>query len=164
MERWVLVQRCGWDKCRAGWGGGCQSKWFVGYGYAVGNAFVEHFNNPGCVNSAFLHSQTVSYPSGWNQLTVVNGGGNVTFYLNGQNIGSDAYSSPFPDPNAALTFGFAEGGIGYSGLLQDVVLYNRTLSASEVGQLAGVSTVPEPSTLLLVGTGITAFLRFRKVR
>ncbi len=131
-------------------GSGCQSKWFVGYGYHVGNAFVEHFNNPGCANEVFLASHSTPYPSGWNQLTVVNGGGNSTFYLNGQNIGSDAYSAAFPNPPAALAFGYLEPCCGYGGLLQDVVLYDRPLSASEVAGLAGTSSVPEPATLGLL--------------
>jgi hypothetical protein len=43
-----------------------------------------------------------------------------------------------------LTLGSAEG-LTYSGLLDEIVLYNRALSPAEVGQLAGVAAVPEPA-------------------
>jgi hypothetical protein len=143
-------------------GAGEQPKWFIDYGYAnpgPSDTFIEHINNYGSSPRVFLPSEALAFPGGWNQLTVVNGDGTVTFYLDGQNIGSDAYSGIFPDPTADLTFGYEESCCDYGGLLQDVVLYDRALSPAEVSELAQgpldleppTSSTPEPSGLLLLG-------------
>lgn len=141
-------------------------KWFIDYGYAnpgPGNTFIEHINNYGSNPRVFLPSDPEVFPSGWNQLTVVNGGGQVTFYLNGQNIGSDAYGGGFPDPGANLSFGYLEPCCQYSGLMQDVGLWDRALSPGEVALLASGSQpagAPEPATawMLFGGLGL-AFSR-----
>jgi hypothetical protein len=118
-------------------GSGCQNKWFVDYGYAPGpvNAFVLHLNTPDCLD-VFLQSDAVSIPSGWNQLTVVRHASDVVFYLNGQSIGTVPYAGITPYPSAPLSFGALEPCCNYSGLINDVVLYRRALTATQVQKLA----------------------------
>jgi hypothetical protein len=50
----------------------------------------------------------------------------------------------------------------YHGILDDVRIYNNTLSASEVANLAGV---PEPGSALLAGiAGLFGMSQFRRRR
>jgi hypothetical protein len=87
-------------------------------------------------------------PAGWNQLTVVvnNAGRLVSFYLNGQPIGAAALPTYVLQTTAPLLFGQAEG-LSFNGLMNDVAIYNRALSAQEVAALVS-STSPSPSILL----------------
>ena len=130
-------------------GPGYQPKWFIDYGYTVfgpNSDFVWHVNDYN-TERIFLNSDSVQpVPSGWNQLTVVtnNSAGTLSFYLNGKSIGTDSLPSYVLETNAPLIFGYAEPGLGYSGLMNNVVLYNRALTPGEVGELAAV---PEPSGL-----------------
>ena len=127
-------------------GGGSQSKWFIDYGYHTPGAFEIHLNDPSG-NVAFLPSNPVALPQGWNQLTLTKNDSTYTFYLNGVNIGSQTFSGIFPDPTSPLSFGYSEGSLfsgplQYSGLLDNVVLYDRALAPSEVALLASNTTPP----------------------
>ena len=114
-------------------GGGNQPKWFIDYGYSNPGAFELQFVT---TSGTILTSNQVSLPTGWNQLTLTKNSNVYTFYLNGVNIGTQLSSQTFPDPTVALSFGLQEPNVPkFNGLLQDVVLYNRTLSASEVATL-----------------------------
>ena len=125
-------------------GGGTQNKWFVDYGYFTSGSFDFHENGS---TYGFLSSDAASPASAtWNNLAVVKDGSLYSFYLNGSGIGSQTLSGTFPQPTAPFTIGYAEPGLGYNGLIDDVALYNRALSASEVQELAAT---PEPSTLAL---------------
>lgn len=123
-------------------GSGYQNKWEVEYRYSVyisgsTGTFVLHLNDPQQLR-IFIESQPVAFPSGWNQLTVVwtKYPGAVSFYLNGQSIGTDSYGGIIPYPSADLIFGSAESGLGYNGLLDYVAIYNRALTAKQVQDLA----------------------------
>jgi hypothetical protein len=123
-------------------GGGATDKWVVLYAYNTADTFQFHVNGP---STAFLNSDpVVPDASQWNNLAVVKAGDEYSFYLNGAPIGSQTFGGAFPHPTAPLTLGSAEG-LTYSGLLDEIVLYNRALSPAEVGQLAGVAAVPEPA-------------------
>lgn len=117
-------------------GSGYQPKWFIDYGYTVfgpNQDFVWHVNDYN-TERIFLTSNAESpVPSGWNQLTVVtdNVGRSVTFYLNGQSVGSDSLPTYVLETTAPLLFGEAEGST-FTGLMNDVAIYNRALSAQEV--------------------------------
>jgi hypothetical protein len=149
-------------------GAGELPKWFIDYGYAnpgPSDTFIEHFNNYGSDPRVFLASDPVAFPSGWNELAVVNTPDEVTFYLNGTDIGSDAYSGGFPDPTADLEFGYLEPCCQYGGLLQDIGIWSVPLAPAEIEELAsGVqpfdtpppANTPEPGTasLILIGFGL----------
>ncbi|HVT12368.1 MAG TPA: LamG-like jellyroll fold domain-containing protein [Fimbriimonadaceae bacterium] len=129
-------------------GSGYRPKWFIDYGYTVygpNSSFVWHVNDNN-QERIFLQSQPVTLPTGWNQLTVVtdNIGGTVAFYLNGQSIGVDSLPNYVLQTGAPLIFGYAEPGLGYRGLLNNVVLYDRALTAYEVLRVVGASPFITP--------------------
>lgn len=65
-------------------------------------------------------------------LAVTQTGGIYTFYVNGNPVGSVTNSTPVPIAYAPLTFG-QSGGQGYlNGQLDEIAIYNRALSASEI--------------------------------
>jgi hypothetical protein len=106
-------------------GGGTQNKWFVDYGYFTSGSFDFHENGS---TYGFLSSDAASPASAtWNNLAVVKDGSLYSFYLNGSGIGSQTLSGTFPQQTAPFTIGYAEPGLGYNGLIDDVALYNRAL-------------------------------------
>jgi hypothetical protein len=120
-------------------GSGYHPKWFIDYGYTVfhpTNTFVLHVNDYN-QERIFVESKPLPLPTGWNQLTITtdNATGVVYFYLNGQSIGVGGMPGYVLRPEASLVFGVAETGFGYQGLMNDVVIYNRTISEQEVRQL-----------------------------
>lgn len=150
-------------------GSGFQPKWFIDYGYTVfgsNSSFVWHVNDSN-QERIFLLSDPVTYPTGWSQLTVVTDNINrvVTFYLNGQSIGSDPLPDYVLETNAQLILG-GEEGLNFNGLMNEVVLYDRALSPQEVAWLANsTEPVPEPSSaLFLCGLAwIGGLKRIRKI-
>lgn len=65
-------------------------------------------------------------------LAVTQTGGNYTFFVNGSAMGSATNSMPVPIAHAPLSFG-QSGGNGYlNGQLDEIAIYNRALSATEV--------------------------------
>ena len=131
-------------------GGGGVTKWFVDYGYGHPGQFgILPYTQGDLV--VFLPASPASFdPSQWNNLAVVKSESSYGFYLNGVAIGGQGFGRPFPTPSAPITLGYAEGGLSYSGALDEVVLYNRALSPTEVGQLAGITPVPEPAAYAAV--------------
>lgn len=77
----------------------------------------------------------------WNYITLVQNGAALTlnFYLNGQPNNSTTLPTGFKDFLNTLYIGTGDPGCGlssyYSGLIDDVRIYNRALSASEVSAL-----------------------------
>jgi hypothetical protein len=143
-------------------GPGYQPKWFIDYGYTVYSSntdFVWHVNDYN-QERIFLTSNSVSpLPSGWNQVTVTINAQDVTFYLDGLNIGAVATPSYVLNTTSPLEFGYLESGLGYSGLMADVVLYDRVLSSGEVKDLAQLpATTPEPSSVCVFGVGLGCLL------
>jgi hypothetical protein len=148
-------------------GGGSTPKWGILYGYPAGGStnYELHINDYNA-EGIWLSSPSMANPTGWNQLTVTVGPSVVDFYLNGNLIGSDATPSYVLQTTAPLDLGYMEACCTFSGLMNEVTIYNRALNSSEVQSLASSTTVPEPAALAVLASGLAAFgmIRRRKHR
>ena len=76
-------------------------------------------------------------PGQWYHLAVTREGSEWTFYTNGAVIGNASVTITVPSMTAPLTIGDSEGLSYFSGLLDEVSIYNRALSAAEIQSLYG---------------------------
>ncbi|RMF94204.1 MAG: LamG domain-containing protein [Candidatus Schekmanbacteria bacterium] len=131
-------------------GGGYQNKWFFALG---GGKLNFHINGPGAGGSAFLAQTPFSPALGeWNNLSVVKSGSTYTIYINGIEGNSQTSSLVIPDATVPLTIGQAEGFFT-EGLIDEIAIYDRALSQTEIAALASVAAVPEPETSFLFALG-----------
>ncbi len=114
---------------------GSNFKWIFGANSDGFSMFIEH---PG-VGSSWAHSSPFPVTAGQMYHVVVTKSGNAyLFFVDGVNIGGQSATVSIPDVPANLTIGAAEiagNPLYYNGLIDDVRIYNRTLSAAEVAQL-----------------------------
>jgi len=67
----------------------------------------------------------------WHHIVAVDNSGTITFYIDGKSDGGGADSGSF----TATTIGIDNAGEKFNGLLDDIRIYSRALSATEVSQL-----------------------------
>ncbi|NUM36021.1 MAG: LamG domain-containing protein [Candidatus Brocadiae bacterium] len=115
-------------------------------------------------NSPIQHlgSATISDVQ-WHHVAATYNGSWVKVYLDGALVDSRSASGSFNTSNVL--------GIGgdpsrtsefFSGLIDDVRIYNRALADSDVLQLTNETSVPENSTFLLAAIGIVLFYALKK--
>ncbi len=107
----------------------------------------------------------------WTHMAVTRAAdGTITMYANGGEIGNwTGTTAPTGDCYQDLTIGARWYGSGsrytlenfFTGSIDDVMIYDRALSADEVGDLAAI---PSPAALLLgsLGTGLVSWMKRRK--
>jgi hypothetical protein len=125
-------------------GGGNQSKWFFAYG---GGDLYWHMNSPATGPVFLALAPFTPNVNQWYNLAISRSGSTFTIYVNGQPVASQDNAQPVPDANAPLTLGEAEsppGNFFMNGRMDDVLLYNRALSAQE---LAGLTNGQSTTTL-----------------
>ena len=117
-------------------------------------------------NYADVHSPNLgsSFFSNWKQLVYVYGGSIASslLYINGSAIpvfqqGAIILTDAFNTDNTSLRIGDRGDGRGLAGVgtqIDDVSIYSRALSSSEVLQLYQTESVPEPSALSLLAVGL----------
>ncbi len=105
----------------------------------------------------------------WTMLTVTSDTNNLrTFFINGVAV-TNKVSSSYGEEVDNLLFGIdrlQRDEFSLYGSLDDVAMYDRPLSSSEVSDLYQAQLVPEPSTyalLLLSGAASLCFIKRRKV-
>lgn len=85
-------------------------------------------------NSAFdIKNSSISSDTKWHHMVASVSGGTLTAYVDGVSIGSTSILSR--GSNALLVADYPGGGFAFPGSVDDVRVYNRPLSASEVSQL-----------------------------
>ena len=119
-----------------------------GFGYGLGGSheFVSLLSNINWYNSGYQFTNLTT----WLHACIIRRYNSLLYYVNGAYIGSNSIPSISPPSN---TMFFASGAPQYenlNGLLDDIAIYNRALTAAEVQQLylgnssntAAASTVP----------------------
>lgn len=106
---------------------------YAGYGLLIDNGFPKFWSS---TSGVWVSSTTSVADGAWHLVTVTGTGSTGKFYVDGADAGSFTYSAP-----ASSTVD-AEIGINpdlshsqFNGLIDDVQLYNRALSAAEVTSL-----------------------------
>jgi Concanavalin A-like lectin/glucanases superfamily len=71
----------------------------------------------------------------WYHVALTRQGTTFTAYVNGAPIGTDTSSAVIPNANAPLTMGQAEGIGWLNGLVDEMTIYHRALSGSEIAAI-----------------------------
>ena len=110
-------------------GDGAQNKWIF---WLNGGVLQLHFGGAdgygAWIGSAPFNPAT----NRWYHVAVTRASGQFTFFVDGNPIGADMESHSIPDPEAPLTLGQAEGAFLFKGLLDEVSIYRRALTPSEI--------------------------------
>src|SRR3989454_3308353 len=125
-------------------GAGPARKWFFGLGcgflyFHINSRFGFAFLAPAPF-SPNLHQ--------WYHLALTKSGNTYTIFVDGQPVSSQTIDRalPIPNVNAPLTIGWAEGTGFVNGLIDEVEIYDRALSQSEIQDIfnAGIVGKAQP--------------------
>lgn len=107
----------------------------------------------------FASSRTLG-DKAWHLLTVVREGNSASMYLDADLVGSDVGDWPAGDVETTFRLGVYGGTHLFGGLIDEVAIYDRALSASEVA----ANAVPEPNVAILLVAGSRLILGARYPR
>jgi len=133
-------------------GGGSTNKWIFwfdiqGHTTPPGNALRFHVNSPTIGPIDPVAGTWTPIPGQWYHVAVTRSGSTYTLYVDGSAIATANDPNAIPDPAYALTIGAAEG-FRFNGLIDEVGIYNRALSSSEIQALAGPCSEEQASTAI----------------
>lgn len=105
--------------------------------------------------NGYTHEQSSNFTyiplNSWHHVAVVAQGAVVNFYVDGiltEMVWNEPHLiSPPVGNNYPMLIGARNDGLFFDGLIDDVRIYNRALTATEI------KDIPEPATLLLLGLG-----------
>lgn len=110
-------------------GSGLRSKWF----FALGGGFLNfHINSPSLGPQFFPLAAFSPTINQWYHLAITRESNNYTIYINGQPAASAVNNNIVPNANAALTIGQAENLGFMNGMLDEMTIYHRALSADGI--------------------------------
>lgn len=139
-------------------GAGNQNKW----AFYAGNGFLNfHLNSPETGPISIGYGLIpFSYEIGqWYHLAVTRNGSTYAFYVNGDPVGTVTDTHVIPDASAPLTIGQGEGTHYVHGSMDEIKIYNRALSSTEIAKINGL--VPDafsftPQTGMPLSTSIVS--------
>jgi hypothetical protein len=147
-----------------------QSPQNIGWGFCVGQN--DSINGAGMYDIQFdensIQDEDIvpySFLTSWNQVVGVYDGSTVKLYVNGALVSQQADSTVGHAPVNLVIGGNANPVSGaYNRDIDDVRIYDQTLSSDEVASLYQIEAVPEPSSALIFVFGLAgvAFLRRRQ--
>ena len=81
----------------------------------------------------------------WQHIVTTRAGNTVKFYVNGNFIGQDRLAGDFPLSDNPLIIGYLpDAGWNFVGKMDDLRIYNRSISQEEVVLLACANTLNPP--------------------
>jgi WD40 repeat protein len=105
------------------------NKWFFAYGGGCLNFHICRADRGGGFYAKADFSPDLDQ---WYHLAVTRSRGTITIYMNGAPVSSEKVDIVIPNPNAPLIIGQAENLGFFSGLIDEVAIYDRALSPEEV--------------------------------
>lgn len=113
--------------------------WALEYGNgasAPGTQIEASSNKVSVPTGQYLITDPIAADTAWTHLVFTKNATGTTLYRNGTYIGSYAYTENIADSTTDTIIGLSFGAWGrFSGLVDDMIIYNRTLNSSEVSQL-----------------------------
>ena len=123
-----------------------------GYIFYVGTATVKARLFLDASTPSNVDSNSFLTQNAWNHIVVSWNGSNASFYLNGIADGSPSITSPGISDTGTLRIGINWFGFeAFTGLIDDVRIYNRALTSQEIANLYGSRSKYSSITSGLVG-------------
>jgi Concanavalin A-like lectin/glucanases superfamily len=112
-------------------GEGGTNKWLVRFG---GGVLTFHVNDDGTGPGSLFLAQAPFSPNlnQWYFIAVTRSGNTFTTYIDGQAAATETMAVTIPFISAPLTWGLVEAGRFLDGLMDEIEIYNRALSAAEI--------------------------------
>jgi len=139
------------------------------FGFFSGNFRLGVGHNNGTGNNAVITGATFS--SAWNHFAITYDATSVgterNVYKNGVLVGTTAIAGGniLNDGDDPLVFGdIPPFNQNFEGALDDIRMYDNTLTQPQIAALLTAPPVPEPATLILAAAGMVGFLVVRRNR
>ncbi|MCL5096512.1 MAG: FG-GAP-like repeat-containing protein, partial [Candidatus Omnitrophica bacterium] len=137
-------------------GGGSHDKWLF---WLNGGKLQFHVNDS-TGDALSIGSASFSPTIGqWYHLALTRSGSNFTFYVDGSSVATNAAVRAIPDVSAPVTIGQAESNYYFNGLLDEVSVYNRALSAAEIAGIYNAGSAGKCGAAAS-GSGVPYFTDF----
>jgi len=150
-------------------GGDCGSSWFIGLNAT--NIINSYYLSSHCNVNDLISPYSQDPVNAWFHLAISTGTNGTRMYVNGVEVASNSnYITNTNVVGRDLSIGVATSPSGFApytdvnvgyfdGSIDDVRIYNRALSQSEISQLAAV---PVPAAIWLLCSGLLSLVGMRK--
>ena len=133
-------------------GSGQKNKWFLS---AYKNGLTFHVNGSAYYTGQWAYSDAFSYQVGqFYHVAATKEGNTYTFYIDGEEMGSETLTMPVMDVAAPLKIGFAETSYVQRGTIDEVRIYDRALTAGEIWEVYGGEMASIEGTVSYEGTQV----------